>query len=66
MNGERGVLPAMGPAESLRRRLTSGLQGDSGETKLVPGNLSSKKQVSELEGPERASGPRPLLRRCRN
>lgn len=42
MNGERGVLPAMGPAESLRRRLTSGLQGDSGETKLVPGNLSRR------------------------
>lgn len=27
MNGERRLLPAVGPAESLRRKLTSGLQG---------------------------------------
>lgn len=44
-------MPAVGPAES-QKKINLGASGDNGETKLVPGNLSSKKQMSELEGPE--------------
>lgn len=43
-----------GTSRESQKKINLGASGDSGETKLVPGNLSGKKQMSELEGPERA------------
>lgn len=60
MNGERGVLPAMGPAESLRR-LTRGFRGTVEKLNLFQEISPVRSRCQNWKDLRKASGPKALV-----